>query len=130
MDDPRPYGLWTRKHIAADPRVALTPGSLAFGLNAGEYPPLEHDLIAGGAKLYSDATVERWIAALQEWRGKRGEREAAKRAEAEQRHQVALDAEMERYRVSKLIGEVAQQAYDADAAEVAAINRPDGPFRM
>lgn len=113
MEDIRPFGMWTRRHIAADPRCTYSYEVLSVMLNKGELPPLVPSMRAGGLYLYSEATVERWFAALERWKATASERAAAKRAEQDQRIRDAMDAEMARLRANKLIGDTAQQAHDA-----------------
>jgi hypothetical protein len=110
--------FWTIRDIAADPRVALTPGSLQAGLHAKEYPPLVRDSSIGPTNLYLESTVEAWIQALLRWRAEAPARAAAKRAEAQRRHRDAFDAEMVRLRANKLIGDTAQQGYDNLVADM------------
>ncbi|RYH52633.1 MAG: hypothetical protein EON54_14405 [Alcaligenaceae bacterium] len=119
MDDPKPYGMYTRKHIAEDPRVALTPETLRVGLATGDYPPLVHDYMFGPTKVYSETTVEDWIARLLRQRAEAPARAAAKRAEQAARERAEVECAQreiaENMRRHKLI----QDGFAATAAREA-----------
>jgi hypothetical protein len=123
MDEPKPFGMWNRRHVAADPRCPYSYDVLSVMLNQNQLPPLEPSMRAGGQYLYSEDTVEAWFVALEKWRADAPARAAAKKAEQDERIRRAMEREAERWRVNKLIGDTAQQGYDNLVAEMRGLDK-------
>jgi len=118
-DEPKPFDMWTRKHIALDPRWTCRwePGSFqTIPRQYPDFPQIKPDLRAGGLNLYSDATVDAWFAAVDKWVVEKPAREAARRAQADRQFLARRDAE---HKAGVLQMELIEQGIEATAQGIA-----------
>ncbi|MEJ8825631.1 hypothetical protein WKW80_26990 [Variovorax humicola] len=123
IDDPMPYGKWTRKHIESHELCPYKEGgSLQTMINYRKdgFPQLEPVMRLYGTFLYDPGDVLAWFTAVDAWKAAEPIRRKAKE-EAEARRQKAItDADMARIALQQEVlnaDHAAQAKYQADRQE-------------
>jgi len=129
-DEPKPFGHWTRRHVAADPRCPYRDAnSLQAALNNRESgrPQLKPIMRMYGTFLYAEADVERWFSAIAQWQREEPQRRAARRAEDEARQNRKTAEVMAQGALQSEILQAHQQAHaEHEAAREEWLQRTGG----
>ncbi|MBS0450130.1 MAG: hypothetical protein JSS14_02370 [Proteobacteria bacterium] len=104
--------------------VGRTPPHLRYDLQDPKCPQPRSLGRWGGTNVYDEQEGREWAKAFLHYKSpeQTAARAAAKRAEAEARQRAEQQAEAERLRINRVIGDSAQQAFEAEAVEVGRMN--------
>ena len=129
-DAPKPFDLWTRGHIANDPRWTRrwAPSTLPVIVRQyADFPPLFPDMRAGGLNLYAESTVNRWFEAVDQWVKAKPTRDASRRVEADRQFLARQDAKQRALEANAEAFDQMQQG-SAEGRALAERQRYTGPI--